>query len=92
MYKLTVDMTPYTPVNTIRTLKMERTPESSARLSSVLDQLSLLSHELSLNLGNGETKPRRGKDDLFTPVNSSLRRRAFRNREFNNKPSRNGED
>ena len=56
MYKITADLTPYTSPavqvtpRTGRRLKMARTPESSARLSSVLDQLSVLSHELSLNL------------------------------------------
>ena len=57
MYRLTVDMTPYLPgtpeARAMNPLRLQGTPESSVRLSSVLDQLSLLSHQLSLNLEQG---------------------------------------
>ena len=33
--------------------RIQRTPEATARLSSVLDDLSALSHELSINLESG---------------------------------------
>ena len=63
MYKITADLTPYsspasdlhTPRTGRRQLKMARTPESSARLSSVLDQLSNLSHQLNLEIGKEAT-------------------------------------
>ena len=101
MYRLTVDMSPYTPqprrdnpTPRIQTLRMERTPESSARLSSALDQLSLLSRELSLNLEAGEegenlVKGVQGEGANPKPEtgNISLRRRIFKSREFNLKPS-----
>jgi hypothetical protein len=43
---------------------IQRTPEATARLSSVLEDLSALSHELSINLASGgcasNTVPERG--------------------------------
>ena len=82
LYKLTIDLTPFTPhagTNTARQAALKTviqvvdnidicdTPikrstngsknvrRSSARLSSVLDELSALSHELSINLANQDT-------------------------------------
>ena len=99
MYRLTVDMSPYTPLpkgknptSRFRSLRMERTPESSARLSSVIDQLSLLSHELSLNLGETQCKRIPGEvakpRPETVPENISLRRRIFKNRDNHLQPSR----
>jgi hypothetical protein len=104
MYKLTVDLAPFTPEQTPRrcrslrrhvlqqrplclpqqkptfhmaapagcqptltpelcrrepSCRIQRTPEATARLSSVLEDLSALSHELSVNLGSGGFKSAR---------------------------------
>jgi hypothetical protein len=97
MYKLTVDLAPFTPEQTPRrsrslrrhvlqqrprclaqqdpaatagcqlsltpelprrepSCRIHRTPEATARLSSVLEDLSALSHELSINLESGGFK------------------------------------
>jgi len=83
MYKLAIDLTPFTPhagpaskrpsalktvIKVVDNIDICDTPikrstngsknvrRSSARLSSVLDELSALSHELSINLANQDTE------------------------------------
>jgi hypothetical protein len=50
---------------------IERTPEATARLSSVLEDLSALSHELSVNLASGcgtHPFPERGGSFRLAPL------------------------
>jgi hypothetical protein len=50
---------------------IQRTPEATARLSSVLEDLSALSHELSINLASGcasNSLPERGGSFRLAPL------------------------
>ena len=118
LYKITIDLTPFTPPAVALPLRpsaarararaTNETPirrsadgsvivrRSSARLSSVLTELSALSHELSLSLDNcpsaqntppEEAKSATGSRDMDLRANNSLRRVVLKN--ILNKPESN---